>query len=138
MGNFNKRFKLGFRRIVCNVVVGGGIAAVVANSFEWSMTNHTINTHTKITQTSAKSLLQMFKIHSLKKPLFVFIFFNRWFRVNSLSNTWREKTLLVGNETRFVFDSILFLNIFSSHWNSKLFTFIFLFLNSLHQHSIVV
>lgn len=34
MGNFNKRLMLGFRRTVCIVTVGGGIAAVAANSFE--------------------------------------------------------------------------------------------------------
>lgn len=35
MGNFNKRLMLGFRRTVCCMVTdGGGIAAVVANSFE--------------------------------------------------------------------------------------------------------
>lgn len=42
MGSLSKRFKLGFRRMVCNVAVGGGIAAVVDNSFEWSMLNQTI------------------------------------------------------------------------------------------------
>lgn len=40
MGNFNKRLMLGFRRTVCIVTDGGGIAAVVADSLEWSMTNH--------------------------------------------------------------------------------------------------
>lgn len=35
MGNFNRRLMLGFRRTVCCIVTdGGGIAAVVANSFE--------------------------------------------------------------------------------------------------------
>lgn len=33
IGNFNKRLMLGFRRTVCIVTDGGGIAAVVANSF---------------------------------------------------------------------------------------------------------
>lgn len=52
MGNFNNRLMLGFRRTVWITTAGGGIAAVVANSFvEWSMASRIITSaHAQMTQ----------------------------------------------------------------------------------------
>lgn len=65
MGNFNKRLMLGFRRTVCCMVTdGGGIAAVVANSFEWSITKPTRFFFTLGSDTSERQIVPTLVYHN--------------------------------------------------------------------------